>query len=187
MIYTISGKIVKIEEDFIVLNIGKMSFKIFCSENTLKTCKIGENKKFFTFLYKKGDIFNLYGFLKEEELKLFEILEEISGIGPRAALSLSVFGSLENLKRALESEDFYRRIKGVGRKKIQKIILEITGKIKEISSKREEEEEVVEALVSLGFSKKIAREILPEIPPHLKDPKERIKEALRILGKKRRL
>lgn len=189
MIYTILGKIVKIGEDFIVLDIGKISFKIFCSENTLKKCEIGKEKKFFVFLYKREDALNLYGFLNEKELELFEILESISGIGPKAALSLSVFGSLENLKKALEKEDFYRKIKGVGRKKIQKIILEITGKIKEISFKKKEREkdEVIEALVSLGFSKKMAREALNEVPSHIRNPQERIKEALKILGKKRGL
>lgn len=189
MIYTILGKIVKIEEDFIVLDIGKISFKIFCSENTLKKCKIGEEKKFFVFLYKREDILNLYGFLDEKELKLFEILESISGIGPKAALSLSVFGSLENLKKALEKEDFYRKIKGVGRKKIQKIILEISGKIKEVSLKEKErkKDEAIEALVSLGFSRSLSKQVLSEVPSYIKDPKERIKEALKILGKKRGL
>ena len=141
--------------------------------------------KVFTRLFLRREQFSLYGFLSPRELEIFDILESISGIGPKTALLLSSFGSLQELKKAIEKGKIP---KGISKKKLQRVLLELTGKIKEISEKETEKEkterEILETLKSLGFSLFEAKEALSKIPPHFKEPEERLKEALKILGKR---
>jgi Holliday junction resolvasome RuvABC DNA-binding subunit len=73
-------------------------------------------------------------------------------------------------------------VKGIGEKKLQKILLEISGKIREIK-KPVKKDEVYKALSSLGFSKEEINEAIVNIPEEINDPEERIKQALRFLGK----
>ena len=189
MISYLQGKIIFQEKNCIVLDVNGVGFKIFLSEKT--SDKIPDNKKnikVFTYLYLREDKLELYGFLTPEDLRFFEFLNGISGIGPKAALSLSSFSPLENLKKVIEEKDerFYREIKGIGKKKMQKILLELTGKIQEVGKKQTlQEGEAVEALTSLGFSSALAKETLSKIPKEIENAEQKVKEALKILGKTR--
>ena len=132
----------------------------------------------------KEDAAELYGFLGRGELGLFETLNEISGIGPKTAMMLSSLGSLEKLKEIMENGKLPPEIKGIGQKKMQKILLELTGKIKELKTPKNNEaaDETLDALISLGFSSQRAQEALSKITEEL-SREERIKKALRILGR----
>lgn len=179
---------------FIILDVGGIGYKIFLSEKTLdKIPKIGEILKVFTSLYLREETAEIYGFLTFEEVELFETLNEISGIGPKTAMVLASFGSLEKLKKAMEiqEEKFYQEIKGIGKKKMQKIILELTGKIKDSNPPTtrtpppaEGDREVFDALISLGFSPQTARGALERIPKEIEGTEKRIEEALKILGRR---
>lgn len=188
MISYLKGKVIFKGKDFVILDVNGVGYKIFLTQKTLQ--KVVEKKsilKLFTFLCLQRTTIELYGFLNFEELKLFEVLEEIPRIGPKTALSLASFGSLEKLKKAIETkeEKFLAPLKGIGRKRIQRIILELTGKFKEIEKKTSfQEDEAFGALLSLGFSKNAAKRALLKIPKEIKDTKKRIQEALRFLGKR---
>lgn len=187
MISYLQGKIVLKKENFIILDVKEIGYKVYLSKRTLN--KIPENEDFlklFTFLYLREEKMELYGFLNFQELELFEILKGISGVGPKSALALSSFGSLEKLKEVLESPDdeFFREVKGIGKKRIQKIILEITGKIKNFEKEKIPlKDEALEALRSLGLSSQKAKSTLLKVPKEIKDPENRVKEALKILGR----
>jgi len=185
MIYYLKGKVEFKGEKFLVIEVAGKGYKVFCSGKTLESLKEGEDCKIYTFLYLREEkTFELYGFLTKEELELFETLNEISGIGSKTALTLTSFGSLEDLKKKMEKEEFYQEIKGIGKKKGQKILLELTGKIKEISKKEiVKQDEVLDTLVSLGFSRQKARECIERLPEEIRDTEAKIKEALKILGK----
>lgn len=184
MIHYIQGEITYKDDKSLILENQGIGFKIFCSNKTLENFKTGEEFKIYTFLYLREEKIELYGFSNSKELELFKTLNDISGIGPKTALDLSSFGSLENLRKEMEKEEFHREIKGIGKKKMQKILLELTGKIKEISKEeRTGQDEALDALVSLGFSKKRAETALQRLPKEIKDSGERIKAALKILGK----
>lgn len=188
MIYFLEGRVISKEEKFIILEVRDIGFKIFCSPSTVDKAILAKEIKIFTYLTLEREKLQLYGFASQEELELFETLNNISGIGVKTALLLSSFGSLEKLKRVIESDKQLATIKGIGKKRLQRIILELTGKIKELESKRElkipEKEETLEALKALGFSKEEARTALLEVPPEIKDSEERVKAALKILGRK---
>src|SRR3989344_4146278 len=155
MIHYLKGKTEFKGEKFLVVEATGVGYKIFCSPNTLKNIPEGEEAKIFTHLHLKEDAAELYGFLTLEELGLFETLNEISGIGPKTAMMLASLGSLEKLKEIMEKGKLPAEIKGIGQKRMQKILLELTGKIKELgpASGFSETDEALDALVSLGFPK----------------------------------
>lgn len=184
MIYSLTGKITHKDNKSLILENQGLGYKIFCSPNTLKKITAEQEIKIFTHLHLKEDAVELYGFLTLEELELFETLNEISGIGPKTAMMLASLGSLEKLKEMMESGKLPPEIKGIGQKRMQKILLELTGKIHELKSGAgfQDTDGALGALVSLGFPKQKAREVLSTIPAEI--PKEeKIKKALKILGR----
>ena len=179
MISYLEGKIILKKEKFIILNVQDVGYKIFLSRITLsKIPEIGKILKVFCFLNVRENALELYGFLNEKELEFFEVLDSIRGVGPKAALEISSFGPLEKI-----DEKLLEKIPGIGRKKAMAIMLELTGKIKNISLKKSEINESEEGLVNLGFSRQDAKNVLSKVPPDIKDPEQKIKEALKILGK----
>jgi Holliday junction DNA helicase RuvA len=185
MISYLIGKTEFKDDKSVIIELNGIGYKVFCSSATLDKIEIGQSIKIFTHLHLKEEVVELYGFLTKKELDLFEVLNDLSGIGPKTAMMLSSLGSLIKLKEAIEKGELPSEIKGIGQKKSQKILLELTGKIKEISTvKKGEEDEALDGLVSLGFPKQKAREVLSQVPKDIQETEERIKKALEILGKK---
>lgn len=192
MIAYLQGAIILRQSAFVILDVNGIGYKVFLTEKTLS--RLSENErtlKLFTYLHLKEETAEIYGFLTYSELELFEALNGISGIGPRTALALSAFGSIEKLKAEIDQqgEKIFREVKGIGAKRLQKIALEITGKIKEMNSFRsgvQDKDQAVEGLVSLGFSRQKAMEALSQLPDGIKDTEQRVKESLKILGRQRR-
>lgn len=184
MISYLKGRIVLKKEKYIVLDVNGVGYKVFLSKKALsKISEVGKELKLFCFLNVRENSLDLYGFLDEKELELFEILEGIRGVGPKAALEISSLGSLEKIKGSILSQDvgLFDKIPGIGKKKAMTIILELTGKIKEVSEKVGTDE-AEEALINLGFSRQRAREALKGIPKEGKNSEQRVKEALKVLG-----
>jgi len=177
-------------EKFIVLDVNGVGYKVFLSKKALtKIPEISETIKVFCFLNVRENALDLYGFLDLKELEFFEILDSIRGVGPKAALEISSLGPLEKIKERIISQDekLFEGIPGIGRKKAMAIILELSGKIKDISKKsasvKDSADEAEEGLLSLGFSRQQAKIALAKVPKDIKNTEQRIKEALKILGK----
>src|SRR3989338_3936625 len=122
-----------------------MNFKIFCFQNV------------------KEDSVDLYGFFTYDELDFFEVLMDIHGVGPKAALEISVLGPLEKIKDRILAQDetIFAGIPGIGAKKAATIILELTRKIQmQMGQKKSATDPAEDALTQLGFSKQQAREAL---------------------------
>lgn len=187
MISYLNGTVVIKKENFVVLDVAGVGYKVFASQRTLN--EIAEEEKdcnLFCHLHVREDVMDLYGFLTFEELELFEIITSISGVGPKAGLQLASIGSFKDFKKAIVSRDekFFAGIHGIGMKKIQKIILELTGKIErldEVKYGSPEDEEVVGALVNLGFPRQRAREALSQIPKEAKTTEQKVRAALKIV------
>ncbi|OGZ27321.1 MAG: Holliday junction DNA helicase RuvA [Candidatus Nealsonbacteria bacterium RIFOXYB1_FULL_40_15] len=183
MIAYLEGTVISKKEKSITVKTGGVGYKVFLSKKNLSIIpKIGDNINLHCFTNVKEDAIDIYGFLAEKELEFFEMLEQIRGIGPKAALEISSLGSLEEIKEKIKNKDesVFFGIPGIGKKKAMAIILELTGKIKDIPEKKDDEAE--DGLVGLGFSRKEARETLEKIPSNL-SPEERLKAALKILNK----
>ena len=188
MISYLQGKVIFKGEKFVILDVNGVGYKVFLSRRTLnKLPEIGRYFKCFCYLNVRETALDLYGFLTEEELELFEILESIPGVGPKAALEISSLGPLEKLKKAIAAGDekIFEEISGIGRKKARAIILELSGRLKEIEKQEKPKKNQVpeQALINLGFSRQQTREALSQIPEDIQADEQKIKEALKILGK----
>ncbi len=186
MISFLEGKIILKKEKFIILEVNGVGYKVFLSRQTLlRLPEIGENLKLFTYQNVKEEALDLYGFLAYEGLEFFETLMDIRGVGPKSALDISDLGSLDKIKERIlrQDEKIFEGIPGIGSKKAMTIILELTGKIKMLGNKKDSADESKSALMQLGFSKQQAKEALSHVPSNIKNPEERIKLALKNLGK----
>jgi len=189
MISFIKGKIKAKNEEFVIVENNDIGFKIFVSPKTLEKLKIGDVVEFFIFFAIRNERPELYGLLTQEELRVFEIIERVSGIGPKGAMLIASLGTFDELKKAIEIQNFgfFSKIKGIGKKKIQKIILELGGtikKIEEMEDKSPQEDEAFRGLVALGFSQKEAKEALANVPAEVKETSQRVQQALRQFTKK---
>ncbi|OGZ67538.1 MAG: Holliday junction DNA helicase RuvA [Candidatus Staskawiczbacteria bacterium RIFCSPHIGHO2_02_FULL_34_10] len=188
MISYLNGNIILKRDKFIILEVAGIGYKIFLSRQTaLKLPEIGADIKLFCFQNVKEDALDLYGFLTYDELDFFEVLMDIHGVGPKAALEISVLGPLDKIKDRILAGDtkIFEGVPGIGAKKAMTIILELTGKIKMISTAKSKgsQDPAEDALTQLGFSKQQAKEALSHIDASIKDIEGRIKAALKSLGK----
>jgi holliday junction DNA helicase RuvA len=188
MIAYLEGEIILKKEKHVVVKNGGVGYKVFLSKKALLMIPgIGQTLKLFCFTNVKEDAIDLYGFLNLEELEFFEILVDIRGIGPKAALEISSLGSLNSIKERILSKDekVFEGISGIGKKKAMTIILELTGKIREMTPvftrAMAGEDEAEDSLVALGFNRQKAKMALEDISKDLKS-EERIRQALKILG-----
>lgn len=188
MIGSLKGKITLKTDKFVLLETNGVGYKVNISQETLS-----KNYKEYTevFLYihthVREDAFDLYGFLEYKDLEFFEMLINVSGIGPKSALGILGITSIETLSKAISTGDtsYLTKISGIGKKTAEKIIIELRDKVgKEISgSTLQEELDTLEALKSLGYSQNEAREALKNINPEL-DTNKKIMEALKVLSRK---
>src|SRR3989344_1166350 len=176
MIGAVIGDIILKKEKFVVVETGGVGYKLFISRQAaLNLPENAKDVKLFCFHNIKEDASDLYGFLTYEELEFFETLMEIHGVGPKAALEISVLGPLEKIKDRILAQDekIFAGIPGIGLKKAQTIILELTGKIKLLSGQKKGAADPVEdALTQLGFSKQQARDALAKVPANVKNMEE---------------
>ena len=195
MISFLEGKVILKKDKFVIIEVAGIGYKVFLSRQTLLKLPASAEAsagtpqiapvKFFIYHDIREDKSDLYGFLTYEELEFFEILNDIRGIGPKAALEISVVGPLEKIKDKIlkQDENVFAGIPGIGSKRAMTIILELTGKIKQLGQKSSSADEAENALVQLGFSKQQAKEALSHIASNIKNTEERIKLALKNLGK----
>jgi Holliday junction DNA helicase RuvA len=190
MISYLEGKIILKKEKFIVLNVNNIGYKVFLSKKTIsKLPETEKDIKFFCFQDVKEAALDLYGFFSYQELEFFEILNNIRGIGPKVAIEISSLGSLDDIKEKILNQDekIFEGIPGIGKKRAMTIILELTGIIKEISKKPKYSaislDEAEEGLINLGFARQQARTALSKVSKDVKEAEQRIKEALKFLGK----
>lgn len=192
MIGSIKGKIILKTDKFLIVETGGVGYKISISPDTLSnTRKLGDEIMLWIHTHVREDILDLYGFLNREELEFFEMLINVSGIGPKGALSILGIASIETLQRAIGTGDtsYLTKISGIGKKTAEKIVIElrdkITSKMKTESggSSLQGELDALEALKSLGYSQNEAREALKKVSPDV-NINIKIKEALKFLGGK---
>ena len=189
MISYLKGNILRKDSDYIILQTAGVGYKVHVPEVVFMQCKEGQQdfEVFCALQIRKDETLELYGVPTFEALKLFEAFRDVSGIGPKAAMVLSSLGKPEDIKKAIDQRNtlYFKGIKGIGEKKVQKLILELTGKLGSFESgKKSSGDPIVDSLVNLGFSKAEAKEALLQLPADVTDPEEKIKAALKLLGRR---
>jgi len=186
MISQLTGKISYKGENYIIINVSGVGYKVFVSNDTLITAK--EDISLWTHLAVRENSLDLFGFLTKEDLDFFELLISISGIGPKTALGILNVATTETLISAISTEDtsYLTKVSGIGSKNAQKIVMELKNKIQKVFQTPtgiKEEIDVIEALKSLGYSAKQASDALKQIDKEITGTGEKVKEALKILSK----
>lgn len=163
MISLLSGTVRSINSDRVVVEVGGFGLTVLVTPATTTRVTLGSQIQLFTSLVVREDSLTLFGFINEESRALFELVQTVSGIGPKVALSILGALTPEDLGRAIAQEDIasIEKVPGIGRKGAQRLILELKGKLSDLSTAAQYtghqpawREQLASALVSLGFSPK---------------------------------
>lgn len=192
MIYSLNGQLKEKRDNFFVVEIAGLGLRVKSSFNVVKNLpEIGREVNVFTYLHVREDVLELYGFLTEEERQFFEMLISISGIGPKSALGIMGVEKLEKIKAAITEgrSELLTKASGIGKKIAERVILELRGKLAQIGSGKivglmETDQDIVEALANLGYTKSQAKEALGKVDTKIMKMEERIKAALNLLKSK---
>lgn len=182
MIYALKGKIEETHINFaVVLTNGGESYKVFMPAVSLSSLKEGEEVKLFTCLFLREDGMDLYGFLSGEERDLFEILNTVSGVGPKAAIGVLGLGPVDQIKAAIREgrPEALTKSFGIGKKTAERIVLELKDKIKGGGEVPEWDEDIYDALIKLGYRRDAAKEAVKKVSRENKNINDRLKEALK--------
>lgn len=195
MIDQISGKIISINDNYVVLEVGGLGIKVNISANFASKLVNEDLITLVTYLNVREDALDLYGFKNDSERNLFLMLISISGIGPKLAVSILSGVELDELKLNILSGDIksLTSIPGVGAKTAKRIIIELKDKLSKTTTTElgfEDDyssnisKDVLSALVGLGYSESIAIKVIKRINPASsnKSIESLIKEALKILN-----
>lgn len=131
MFYYLSGVITHIDVNLAVIDCGGVGYACRTTVNTLSNLKINEKARLYTYCHIREDAFNIYGFFTEGELHSFEMLIGVSGVGPKAALSILSSNTPEGFAAAVitNNEKALTAAPGIGKKLAQRIMLELKDKI----------------------------------------------------------
>jgi Holliday junction DNA helicase RuvA len=163
MISFINGTVRSLTLDRAVVEVGGVGLAISITPATSASLNIGAPAQFFTTFVVREESMTLYGFLDEDVKTLFELVQTVSGIGPKVALSLVAALSPSQLGIAISQEDIaaIEKVPGIGRKGAQRLILELKGKLSDFGTSNKIahhqpvwREQLASALISLGFTAK---------------------------------
>ncbi len=168
MIAFLKGKLVHKDPTYVVIDVNGVGYHVHISLQTFGEIKDQENILIFTHLTIREDAHILFGFSKEAEKKMFQLLISVNGVGPSTAIVMLSYMSIDELRAAIIHDDTValQRIKGIGGKTAQRVIIELKDKLKkdsyeEISSgtgvrNNTLRNEALSALVTLGIARNVA-------------------------------
>jgi holliday junction DNA helicase RuvA len=190
MIATLHGKIQTRTDDSLIVNVVGVGFRVRATSNTLANLGApGSDVMLFTHLRVREDELSLYGFATEDELRLFETLLTVSGIGPRVALGVLSSAPADTLRVAIAQGnlDVLTALPGIGKKTAQRLVLELKGKIDvsglgDVGELSPVDEDVMNALINLGYSAAEATRAARSVPTSAKTVEDRVRIALQYLG-----
>lgn len=198
MITLVKGKLEIKMTGFVVIDVGGLGYKVFMSDNSIeKLGNIGDNVKVYTHHHVREDDISLYGFCTMEELRMFELLIGVSGVGAKTALTMLAVIDPSNFALAIISEDVatLTKIPGIGVKSAQRIILELKDKLKKENidknstiqmiqpiSGENKMQEAIEALQVLGYNRKEIEKAFSKLEKASLTTEELIRKGLNILS-----
>ena len=197
MFYYLEGTVSVVGQNLAVIDAGGVGYACMTTTATLSRLEANKNARLYTYCYIKEDAFDIYGFFDLNEKRCFELLIGVSGVGPKAALSILSSCSPEALALAVigDDETMLTRAPGIGKKLAQRVILELKDKVSKESSALKSPEyihtrdgadeqsskmkDTTAALMVLGFSQGEISVALQGIDVVTNTVEEIIKEVLR--------
>jgi Holliday junction DNA helicase RuvA len=174
-----------------LVDVGGVGYAVRLPAQATLPLREGEHVMFFIHTAVRDDAIDLYGFLEEMELVFFKQLMQVSGIGPKTALTIMGTADVVGLKRAIAAGDSGALVKvyGVGKKSAERLVVELRDKVAlEAGTSGSQgyggdDGEVIEALMALGYRADESRRALKDIAPDIVGTKARLSATLRYLGK----
>ncbi len=197
MIEFIIGKIINKREDYLVIQNNNMGYKVFTSERSLSHLEVGQEEALiYTRMIVREDDISLYGFTKEEEMDMFNLLIMVSRIGPRVAIGILSTLDPRTIKTSIIKKDYVSLCSapGIGKKTAERIVLELKDRIDEnelLLDKTVDMNEVqdfvnakeaIEAIMTLGYSKYEAEKVVKTMDIDEMRIEDIIREALKRLS-----
>ncbi len=191
MLYHVRGAIVGKKENTVIVEAGGIGFKVLLSPRAAQILPpIGQTIKLFCSLHSRENApFELFGFLTEQELYLFEKLNTVTGIGPKTALSVMSVAPIDQLGAAINEgkTELLTKASGIGKKTAERLVLDLRGKLDlggasdagQVIGAMESDMELEETLVSLGYTRAQAKGAIAKIPAEISGFKERLRESLK--------
>ncbi|WP_047979709.1 Holliday junction branch migration protein RuvA [Ornithinibacillus contaminans] len=203
MIAYIRGKLVSIQDEAVLVDVGGVGYEIICPNPFVFQEALNNDFHIHTYLHVREDAQILYGFKNEDQKYLFTRLLSVSGIGPKGALAILAGVNIPEFVAAVEREDdkFLTSFPGVGKKTARQIVLDLKGKLTSTFSIANEEieatpvstgtteelTEAIEALKALGYLEREVKAVLPQLRKQIEsttNTDEIIRKALSLLMKK---
>jgi len=195
MIQLVRGSVFAIGKGYLVIDIGTppaapvsgIGLKVNVPLPTLAKQSINSTIVLYTYLQVREDALTLYGFETEDEHDMFQLLISVNGVGPKVGLATLSTLSPDALRLALSNEEpgIVARVPGIGKRTAEKIVLDLKDKVKQPSGALEalaqtsdDDGEVIEALVTLGYSLVEAQRAIQLVPKGVEGVEERLREAL---------
>lgn len=202
MISFVRGEVWQVGPDFLIVDAGATGLKVHCPAVTAINVRLGDHILLHTSLIVREDSWTLYGFETQEEVSLFDMIQTVSGIGPRIALGVISTLSPQELRQAIHSEDLValKKISGIGSKGASRMVLELKDKIggvgegaqrASVSATSSWRVSVGSALSSLGWNSreadlamdKVAESLPEQVALDAPDISALLKAALRTLDR----
>lgn len=197
MIAYLKGIIDIKRQDYVVIDVHGVGYKIFMPEGAIQNLEVDSEAKIYTFMRVREDDVSLYGFLNVEELAMFELLISVGGIGAKSAVGILSNIAPSKFALAVITDDVatLKKLPGIGAKTAQRIILELKDKIKTQEATEQESEikqkievsdgakDAIEALQVLGYTRKEVEEAISKIGDSNLSTEEIIKQGLKYLGR----
>jgi len=185
MIFYLEGSVLNIFSDFIVINVSGVGYRVFIASPKLFSYKVSDKISLYIYQNLKEDTSDLFGFSNISEREFFEKLISVKGVGPKSASSILIGSDINILKEGIATGDvnIVSKIKGIGKRTAERIILELAGKLSledilKDNNLKNVSNEAIGALMSLGFSEKEAKESLNSVDPNL-SIEDQIKQVLK--------
>ncbi len=178
MIASLTGTVAHVTLERAVVDVGGVGYLVQATPATLSSLRVGQEARLHTTLVVREDSMTLYAFADADEREVFETAQSVSGVGPRIALAMLAVLTPDALRRAIAAEDTaaLRRVPGIGAKSAQRIVLELSGKLgvpgaeavaggaaPAAPTAQDRRDQVVEALVGLGWTAKVAEDAVGKV------------------------
>jgi Holliday junction DNA helicase RuvA len=167
MISSLHGTVLHTTPDHVVIDVGGVGFSVAVPGDVAHTAVVGERLRLHTSLIVREDALSLYGFAQRDELEIFGLLISVTGVGPKSALGVLSHLTVDQIAEAVTAEDDapFRRVSGIGPKTAKLIVLQLAGKVHASAPVAapaggggDVVDQVIAALVGLGWSEKVAAE-----------------------------
>jgi Holliday junction DNA helicase RuvA len=205
MIASVRGTVLAVALDHAVIEVGGVGLAVRATPVTLGGLRRGEDTRLFTTLVVREDSLTLFGFASDDAKELFELVQSVSGVGPKIALALLAVLDPDDLRRALSSGDSaaLTRAPGIGKKGAERLVLELKDKVGKIgatgaagpggggaAANAPWQDQLVDALGGLGFATRQATDAVEQVAADSGDPAVAkgdvavlLRRALTILGR----